>query len=67
MHTRLLWNDLVGQGMMLRKGKYYVRIYLDNFISFLSRHTKPLPESLWQQVKEELFEGELTDEEIEVK
>jgi hypothetical protein len=49
--------------MMSLRGKYYVRFYLDNRFSFSPRHTKPLPESLIQQVKEQLFEGDLTDEE----
>ncbi len=49
--------------MMSRRGKYYVCFYLDGGVSFSSRHTKPLPESLFQQVKEGLFEGDLTEEE----
>ena len=31
------------------------------------RYTKPLPESLIQQAKEELFNGDLTEEESEEK
>jgi hypothetical protein len=40
---------------------------LDNCFSFSPRHTKPLPESVRQQVKYELFEGDLTDSEEEEK
>ena len=31
------------------------------------RHTKPLPEEIFLHVEDELFNGELTDEEIEEK
>jgi hypothetical protein len=49
--------------MMSRRGKYYVCFYLDGGLSFSPRHTKPLPESVFQLVEEGLFEGDLTEEE----
>jgi hypothetical protein len=52
--------------MMSLQGKSYLQyLLIHNLI--LCRHTKPLPEELFQRVEKELFDGDLTDEEKEEK
>lgn len=40
-----------------------VSFYLGTCFSFSLRHTNPLPESLFQRVKDQMLGGDLTDEE----
>jgi hypothetical protein len=62
--TRPLSSGLDDPWTTLPKGEGYLRLFLPLCLTF-HRYTKPIPESLFQQVKRELFDGELTDEENE--
>jgi hypothetical protein len=51
--------------MMSPKGKSYLQYLLVSKPLIFCRHTKPLPLGLFRRVEDELFGGDLTEEESE--